>query len=156
MEWGRKVAKRIAKSKRQPSLHKTLRLGWIISGFLRIGIHQKSVTDVWARSSFVRRLGPFRNSLHDSRQFGLPRHFTLRQLCAPVASRPTYKAIKSNFADSINLLLHIERKNGHRYVSQLLEVRGYDVEADKYDLLPLYQKSQAFESPVRATDGSPG
>ena len=67
-----------------------------------------------------------------------------------------YKAIKVNFADSINLLLHIERKNGHRYVSQLLEVRGYDVEADKYELVPLYQKSQALESPVRATDGSPG
>ena len=61
-----------------------------------------------------------------------------------------YKAIKVNFADSINLLLHIERKNGHRYVSQLLEVRGYDVEADKYELVPLYQKSQA-STPSRDT-----
>ena len=30
-----------------------------------------------------------------------------------------YAAIKSNFADSINLLLHIERRNGLRYVSQI-------------------------------------
>jgi hypothetical protein len=67
--------------------------------------------------SFVRRLGPFWNSLHHPCEFGLSRHFAVRQLRASVASRPTYKAIKSNFADSINLLLHIKRKNAHRYVS---------------------------------------
>src|SRR5262245_60647053 len=51
-----------------------------------------------------------------------------------------YKAIKSNFADSINLLLHVERRDSRRYVSQLLEVRGYDVDADRYDLETLYQR----------------
>ena len=53
-----------------------------------------------------------------------------------------YKAIKSNFADSINLLLHIERRNGLRYVSQLLEVRGYDAEADRYELETLYERKE--------------
>lgn len=57
-----------------------------------------------------------------------------------------YKAIKSSIADSINLLLHIERKNGHRFVSQLLEVRGYDVAADKYELLPLYDRTSPCSS----------
>jgi pilus assembly protein CpaF len=53
-----------------------------------------------------------------------------------------YKAIKSNFADSINLLLHVERRDSRRYVSQLLEVRGYDVDADRYDLETLYQRRE--------------
>jgi pilus assembly protein CpaF len=53
-----------------------------------------------------------------------------------------YKAIKSNFADSINLLLHIERKNGHRYISELLEVRNYNAEADRYELEALYEKKE--------------
>ncbi|PYV36752.1 MAG: hypothetical protein DMG06_30020 [Acidobacteria bacterium] len=33
-----------------------------------------------------------------------------------------YKAIKSNIGDSINLLLHLERKAGRRQVSELVEV----------------------------------
>lgn len=53
-----------------------------------------------------------------------------------------YKAIKSNFADSINLLLHIERRSSSRFVSQLLEVRGYNAEADKYELETLYQRKE--------------
>ena len=51
-----------------------------------------------------------------------------------------YKAIKSNFADSVNLLLHIERRDSRRYVSELLEVRSYDAEADRYELETLYQR----------------
>jgi pilus assembly protein CpaF len=53
-----------------------------------------------------------------------------------------YKAIKSNFADSINLLLHIERRSSCRFVSQLLEVRGYNAETDKYELETLYQRKE--------------
>ncbi len=51
-----------------------------------------------------------------------------------------YRAIKSNFADSVNLLLHIERRDSRRYVSELLEVRSYDAEADRYELETLYQR----------------
>jgi pilus assembly protein CpaF len=51
-----------------------------------------------------------------------------------------YKAIKSNLADCIHLLLHIERKGGHRFVSQLVEVHGYDADTDKYHLETLYQR----------------
>ena len=53
-----------------------------------------------------------------------------------------YKAIKSNFADSINFLLHIERKNGHRYISELLEVHSYNAEADRYELEALYKRKE--------------
>jgi pilus assembly protein CpaF len=51
-----------------------------------------------------------------------------------------YKAIKSNLADCINLLLHIERKGGHRFVSELVEIRRYDADTDKYELETLYQR----------------
>jgi pilus assembly protein CpaF len=51
-----------------------------------------------------------------------------------------YRAIKSNFADSVNLLLHIERRDSRRYVSELLEVRSYDAKADRYELETLYQR----------------
>ena len=53
-----------------------------------------------------------------------------------------YKAIKSNIADSINLLLHLERREGRRQVTELVEVQGYDVEADQYELTTLYPRSQ--------------
>ena len=52
-----------------------------------------------------------------------------------------YQAIKSNIGDSINLLLHIERREGHRQVSELVEIQGYDVETDRYELKTLYQRS---------------
>lgn len=53
-----------------------------------------------------------------------------------------YAAIKSNFADSINLLLHIERRNGHRYVSQVLKVRGYDAGSDRFQLDTIYERKE--------------
>src|SRR5262249_19513481 len=53
-----------------------------------------------------------------------------------------YKAIKSNIGESINLLLHLERKDGHRQVSELLEVWGYDGETDQYELTTLYRRGQ--------------
>src|SRR6185295_19150513 len=53
-----------------------------------------------------------------------------------------YAAIKSNFADSINLLLHIERRNGLRYVSQILKVHGYDAGSDRFQLETVYERKE--------------
>jgi pilus assembly protein CpaF len=53
-----------------------------------------------------------------------------------------YAAIKSNFADSINLLLHIERRNGLRYVSQVLRVHGYDAGSDRFQLDTIYERKE--------------
>jgi len=53
-----------------------------------------------------------------------------------------YAAIKSNFADSINLLLHIERRNGLRYVSQVLRVHGYDAGSDRFQLETIYERKE--------------
>lgn len=44
-----------------------------------------------------------------------------------------YPAIKSNIADSLNVIVQIARRPGKRFVSQVLEIRGYDLSTDHYD-----------------------
>jgi pilus assembly protein CpaF len=44
-----------------------------------------------------------------------------------------YRAVKTNIADSLNVVVHIERRPGRRYVSEILEVNGYDPDADLFD-----------------------
>ncbi len=51
-----------------------------------------------------------------------------------------YAAIRSNIADAVNLLLHIERRQGRRYVSELVEVNSYDPANDKYEFTPIYRR----------------
>lgn len=43
-----------------------------------------------------------------------------------------YHAIKNNIADSLNLLVHIERRSGQRFVSEVLEIEGYSADEDRY------------------------
>jgi pilus assembly protein CpaF len=43
-----------------------------------------------------------------------------------------YKAIRHQIADSIQLLLHLERRQGQRTATELLRVVGYDQEQDRY------------------------
>jgi pilus assembly protein CpaF len=45
-----------------------------------------------------------------------------------------YRAIRSDIADSINLLVHLDRKDGLRAIREVLEVKGYDSESDRYEL----------------------
>jgi len=45
-----------------------------------------------------------------------------------------YRAIKTNIADSLNIIVQIERRPGKRFVSEVLEIRGYDERSDHYDL----------------------
>lgn len=49
-----------------------------------------------------------------------------------------YRAIRSNIGDAIQLLLHIERRSGRRYVAQLLRLIRYDPGQDKYDFESVY------------------
>jgi pilus assembly protein CpaF len=44
-----------------------------------------------------------------------------------------YLAIKTNIADSLNVVVHIERRPGRRYVSEILEINGYEPDADLFD-----------------------
>ena len=53
-----------------------------------------------------------------------------------------FHAIQSGIADSINLLLHIERRAGKRIVGELLEVGGYDSQNDRFDLRVCYRANR--------------
>jgi pilus assembly protein CpaF len=48
-----------------------------------------------------------------------------------------YRAIKTNIADSLNIIIQIERRPGRRYVSEVLNIRGYNPEGDHYDFEPI-------------------
>ena len=49
-----------------------------------------------------------------------------------------YRAIKSNIADSLNILIQLERRRGKRLISEVLELHGYNSEADRYDLSSVF------------------
>jgi pilus assembly protein CpaF len=51
-----------------------------------------------------------------------------------------YTAIRSSIADSIDLLLHLERSKGRRYVAELLELKAYDYGAGQYQFETVFQR----------------
>ena len=52
-----------------------------------------------------------------------------------------YRAIKTNIADSLNIIVQIERRPGSRFISEVVEIRGYAQETDQYDLREIYTKA---------------
>src|SRR4029077_13298157 len=44
-----------------------------------------------------------------------------------------YRAIKTNIGDSLNVVVQLERRPGRRFVSQVVEINGYDPDTDEYD-----------------------
>lgn len=53
-----------------------------------------------------------------------------------------YRSIKSNVADSLDVVIQIERRPGHRYISEVLEINGYDPDADLFDYGAIYQRQE--------------
>jgi len=51
-----------------------------------------------------------------------------------------YRAIKTNIADSLNVIIQIERRPGRRFVSDVVEIRDYDPETDRYDLHLVFRR----------------
>jgi pilus assembly protein CpaF len=49
-----------------------------------------------------------------------------------------YRSIKSNIGDSLNILIQLERRPGKRFISEVLEIRGYYSEADQYELSTVF------------------
>src|SRR5262249_15502729 len=49
-----------------------------------------------------------------------------------------YRAIKTNLGDSLNVVVQIERRPGRRFVSEVLEINGYNPDADLFDFSPVY------------------
>jgi pilus assembly protein CpaF len=44
-----------------------------------------------------------------------------------------YRAIKTNVGDSLNVVVHLERRPGRRFVSEVVEIHGYDPDRDEYN-----------------------
>ena len=49
-----------------------------------------------------------------------------------------YAAIKANVADSIDVLMHVERRPGKRFIAEVLELNGYNPDTDRFDYTVLY------------------
>jgi pilus assembly protein CpaF len=49
-----------------------------------------------------------------------------------------YRAIKTNIGDSLNVVVHIERRPGRRFISEVLEINSYDPDSDLFDLSSIY------------------
>lgn len=51
-----------------------------------------------------------------------------------------YAAIKANIGDSLNVVVHVERRPGRRFVSEVLEINSYHPDADLFDYRAFFQK----------------
>jgi pilus assembly protein CpaF len=54
-----------------------------------------------------------------------------------------YRAIKANIADSLDVVIHIERRPGRRFISEVVEINGYNPDADLFDCCAVFQKGEA-------------
>jgi pilus assembly protein CpaF len=54
-----------------------------------------------------------------------------------------YRSVKSNIADSLQVVIQMERRPGRRYISQVLEINSYDPDADLFDYCVIYQRQEA-------------
>ncbi len=67
-----------------------------------------------------------------------------------------YRAIKTNIAESLNIIVQIERRPGCRFVSEVLEIQSYQPEHDRYELRKLYRLADELtERHGRSTESSP-
>jgi pilus assembly protein CpaF len=49
-----------------------------------------------------------------------------------------YRSIKTNIADSLNVVVHIERRPGRRFIAEVLEINSYDPDSDLFDFCSMY------------------
>jgi pilus assembly protein CpaF len=54
-----------------------------------------------------------------------------------------YRAIKTNIADSLNVIIQIERRAGVRFISEVLEIDSFDADADQYSFHSAYVREQS-------------
>ena len=51
-----------------------------------------------------------------------------------------YRAIRNNIAEALDLLAHIERRDGKRFVTEIFAIKGYDAALDRYELESMYNR----------------
>ena len=50
----------------------------------------------------------------------------------------SYRAIKTSIGHCVNVVIQLEQRPGRRFVSQVVEVKGFDEEADEFDLSTVF------------------
>jgi len=55
-----------------------------------------------------------------------------------------YRAIKSSIADSLNVVVQIERRPGRRFISEVIEIKNYDPDADLFGYTSIFQKVETL------------
>jgi pilus assembly protein CpaF len=53
-----------------------------------------------------------------------------------------YRAIRSNIGEALDLLVHIERRQGLRFVTEIFAIKGYDTALDRYELEAIYRRER--------------
>ena len=53
-----------------------------------------------------------------------------------------YRAIKTNIGHSVNVVVQLERRPGRRYVSEVVEINGYDPDTDEYDFAVIFSSER--------------
>ena len=53
-----------------------------------------------------------------------------------------YRAIKTNIADSLNVVVHVERRPGRRFISEVVAINSYDPDVDLFDYCAVYQRRE--------------
>ena len=48
------------------------------------------------------------------------------------------RSTKTNIADSLNVVVHIERRTGRRFISEVLEINSYDPDSDLFEFRSIY------------------
>jgi pilus assembly protein CpaF len=49
-----------------------------------------------------------------------------------------YRAIKTNIGDALNVVIHTERRPGRRFISEVIELNGYDPDIDLFNYSIVY------------------
>jgi pilus assembly protein CpaF len=53
-----------------------------------------------------------------------------------------FRAIKSGIADSLDVVVHLERRPGRRLVTEVIEIKGYDPDTDRFACRPVYERPE--------------
>ena len=54
-----------------------------------------------------------------------------------------YFSIRANIGDSLDVVVHMERRPGRRYISEVLEINGYNLDTDRFDSCTVFQDEKA-------------
>jgi pilus assembly protein CpaF len=51
-----------------------------------------------------------------------------------------YRAIQAEIGDLIDIVVHIERREDRRFVSQVIRIQGFNAESNSYDIAVIYER----------------